>query len=249
MYDEKRNMMGKRPGKGHAVLISLFVVIDLIIIFGALAVFGCSTYVTYVTKDAIAASLDSHDDIFLSDEIAQYRSIDPDCIMVLGASVNADGTPSAMLRDRLDVGIALYRAGAAPKLLLSGDNGQVEYNEVEVMLQYAKANGVPEEDVFLDHAGFSTYDSVYRAKAIFQVDSMIVVTQRYHLYRALYGCRAMDIEALGAAADQDKYMGRELRELREVLARTKDMVKWMIKPEPTFLGEPISITGDGRVTH
>ena len=183
------------------------------------------------------------------EQLQQVRDFGPECILVLGASVLSDGTPSDMLRDRLDVGIALYRAGAAPKLLLSGDNGQVEYNEVAAMLEYALAAGVPEEDVFLDHAGFSTYESVYRAKAVFRVDRMLVVTQRYHLYRALHGCRAMGIEALGAGADQQKYAGREMRELREVLARDKDLVKWGIRPDPTFLGDPIAITGDGTGTH
>ena len=153
-----------------------------------------------------------------------------------------------MLKDRLDAGIALYKAKVAPKLLLTGDNGQVDYNEVEVMLQYAVANDVPSEDIFLDHAGFSTYESVYRAKAIFEVKSMVVVTQRYHLFRALYGCRAMGIRALGAGADQESYRGKEMREAREVLARDKDLLKWIVKPKPTFLGDKIPITGDGIQT-
>ena len=132
-------------------------------------------------------------------------------------------------------------------LLFSGDNGQVVYNEVNAMKKYAVNEGVPEEDIFLDHAGFSTYESVYRAKAIFDVDSMVVVTQRYHLYRALYGCRRMGIAAKGAAA-KDTNKGQELREAREIMARDKDFVKWIFKPQPTFMGETIPISGNGIST-
>ena len=168
--------------------------------------------------------------------------------MVLGASINPDGTPSPMLADRLDTGIALYERGVAPRLLLTGDDGQMEYNEVQAMKNYVIAAGVPEEDVFLDHAGFSTYDSVYRASYVFEVESMVVVTQEYHLYRTLHGCEKMGIDAVGVAADQNVYAGQEMREAREILARLKDFVKWMIKPEATFLGEAIPINGNGLVT-
>ena len=170
-----------------------------------------------------------------------------DCIIVLGCQVWGD-RPSHLLSDRLDVGIALYHAGVAPKILMSGDHGQTDYDEVNAMREYAMAHGVPSEDIFMDHAGFSTYESVYRAKAIFEVKSMVVVTQRYHLFRALYGCRAMGIRALGAGADQESYRGKEMREAREVLARDKDLLKWIVKPKPTFLGDTIPITGDGIQT-
>ena len=257
MYNLNSNMMGEqdpdqtrvRPDRRRFAIRVYAALAVLIIVAACLVILGCSAFVTRSTEGEIVGALNSHDDIFTSEEVEAFRKIDPECILVLGASVLPDGSPSDMLRDRLDVGIALYRAGAAPKLLLSGDNGQEEYNEVEAMLEYTLAAGVPEEDIFLDHAGFSTYESVYRAKAIFQVDSALVVTQRYHLYRSLYGCRAMGIEALGAGADQQTYVGRELREFREVLARDKDIVKWMIKPDPTFLGDQIPIIGDGTVTH
>jgi len=241
MYSQNSKMMGKH-GK-RAVLI----IVILVLVLG-IAGFAGNLYVTEQTEDEIVGALDSHDDIFLREEVDAFKEIKPDCIMVLGASVHSDGTPSPMLKDRLDAGIALYKAKVAPKLLLTGDNGQVDYNEVEVMLQYAVANDVPSEDIFLDHAGFSTYESVYRAKAIFEVKSMVVVTQRYHLFRALYGCRAMGIRALGAGADQESYRGKEMREAREVLARDKDLLKWIVKPKPTFLGDTIPITGDGIQT-
>lgn len=212
------------------------------------AVLGISSWVAYETKPEIAATFATQDHQLTAEEEKALKKLDADCILVLGAGVYSDGTPTPMLRDRLDTGIALYKAGVAPKLLLSGDNGQVEYNEVDAMLKYASDKGIPKEDIFLDHAGFSTYESVYRAKYIFEVERAVVVTQTYHLFRALYGCRRMGIEALGAAADQQDYAGRSARELREVLARDKDWAKWIVKPDPTFLGEQIPIGGDGTET-
>lgn len=212
------------------------------------AVLGVSAVTALQMKKDIAGSLSHRADTFTQEELREFRSIQPQCILVLGAAVYADGTPCPMLKDRLDTGIALYKAKAAPKLLFSGDNGQVEYNEVEAMLSYAVDRGIPKKDIFLDHAGFSTYESVFRAKEVFQVNRMIVVTQTYHLFRALYGCGRMDIEALGAGSDQEAYAGKESRELREVLARDKDVVKWMFQPNPKYLGDPIPINGDGRQT-
>lgn len=166
----------------------------------------------------------------------------PDCILVLGAAVRPDGTPSAILRNRLDVAAALYESGASDKLLLSGDNGQMEYNEVKVMKNYLMNRGIPEDVICLDHAGFSTYESIYRAKAIFCVDSAIVVTQKYHLYRALYGCKRMGIDAVGrVAADMGGDAGDVKRESRELLARVKDFFMWIVKPNPKYLGEQIPI--------
>lgn len=221
------------------------------------AVFGISAWVAFVAEPQITAQFTSAGSSLSAEEAggdlsaeeaASLKALDPQCIIVLGAGVYSDGTPSPMLRDRLDTGIALYKAGTAPKLLLTGDNGQVEYNEVDVMLNYALDKGVPKEDIFLDHAGFSTYDSVYRANYIFGVEKAVVVTQTYHLFRALYGCNRMGIEALGVGADQDSYVGSRARELREVLARDKDWAKWILKPEPTYLGDEIPIEGNGTVT-
>lgn len=205
-------------------------------------------YVVKSTDNKIAATYDGTTTSVSEEAILDMEEIEPKCIMVLGASVNPDGTPSSMLKDRLETGIALYFAGVAPKLLLTGDNGQMEYNEVLVMRNYAVSAGVPEEDIFLDHAGFSTYDSVYRASYVFDVNSMVVVTQKYHLYRALYGCKRMDIAAVGVASDQHEYSGQEAREGREILARVKDFGMWIAKPEATFLGETIPISGSGIVT-
>ena len=196
-----------------------------------------NTYVKHVAADKMI-------DI---KEAAEWGSAD--CILVLGCQVRSDGTPSLMLSDRLDLGIELYNIGAAPKLLMSGDHGQVEYNEVSAMKQYATDTGIASEDIFMDHAGFSTYESIYRAKEIFGVEKIIIVSQEYHLYRALYIADNLGLEAYGVAAEGQNYAGQSMRDFREVLARAKDFATVVIKPEPTYLGETISIEGNGDVTN
>jgi vancomycin permeability regulator SanA len=176
------------------------------------------------------------------------EALDADCILVLGCLVRSDGSPSDMLSDRLEIGVELYEAGVAPKLLMSGDHGKVEYNEVGAMKKYATDNGVPSADVFMDHAGFSTYESMYRAKEIFGADKIIIVSQSYHLYRAIYIARSLGIEAYGVASDQHSYRGQIVRDAREAAARAKDLVYTFLRPLPTYLGDSISLLGDGNVT-
>ncbi|MBQ5972651.1 MAG: YdcF family protein [Oscillospiraceae bacterium] len=178
----------------------------------------------------------------------EAASFDADCVLVLGCGVLADGSPSAMLADRLDEGIALYELGAGKKLLMSGDHGRKYYNEVAAMQKRAEDAGVPPEDVFLDHAGFSTYDSLYRASAVFGVKKCVIVTQRYHLYRALYAARAMGIEAVGVASDPRAYRGALYFGARECAARVKDFGMCLFHLDPVMLGEPIPISGSGLVT-
>ena len=174
---------------------------------------------------------------------------DADCILVLGCRVYEDGTPSHMLEDRLQQSVELFELGAAPKLLMSGDHGQQEYDEVNTMKRYAVEHGVASSAVFMDHAGFSTYESLYRAKEVFGVEKVIIVTQRYHLYRALYIARQLGLEAYGVASDPRSYAGQIVREVREILARNKDFLNTIFWPEPTYLGEQIPITGDGDITN
>lgn len=219
----------------------------IFIILAAILVLGLSAYVTQSVKDDIAG-VDSGSSISMA-EAEECKSIDPQCILVLGCAVWADNEPSPMLRDRLDAAIALYKAGVAPKILLSGDNSIAEYSEPDCMLKYTLAQGVPPEDIFLDYAGFSTYESVYRSHAVFMADRLIVVTQKYHLFRALKACEALSIKAKGVASNQQKYAGRYYREAREVLARNKDFFKGIIKAKPTYLGDEIPVDGDGTVTH
>lgn len=170
-----------------------------------------------------------------------------DCILILGAGVR-NGKPTPMLRDRLLTGIELYEKGAAKKIIMSGDHGSSDYDEVNTMRLFAVERGIPEEDIFMDHAGFSTYDSVYRAKKVFEANNIIIVSQKYHLYRALYISEKLGVKACGVSANLNKYGGQLKREIREILARDKDFFKCVTKPEPAFLGDKIPVSGDGRAT-
>lgn len=173
-----------------------------------------------------------------------------DTVLIMGAYVFPDGTLSTMLKDRVMVGYQLYQNGKAPKLIVSGDHGHKDYDEVNTMKDFIKSKGVAGEDIFMDHAGFSTYESLYRARDIFQVKKVIIVTQRYHLLRALFIARELGLEAYGVACDNHDY-GQVMAayEVREMAARNKDF--WLakvIKPEPTFLGDVIPVFGDGGAT-
>ncbi len=204
----------------------------------------------YVVKSGekdIVATVDSSDISLDKNSIRTLQDLNPDCILVLGAAVRGD-TPSKMLQDRLDVAVALYKEKVADKLLLSGDNGQINYNEVVVMQKYVLEAGVPAEDIFLDYAGFSTYESMYRARDVFLVESAVVVTQKYHLYRALQIGRALGLTVRGVASDQEEYAGQDYRDLREVAARIKDVFQTILQPKPTYLGPEIPIDGNGEVT-
>jgi SanA protein len=168
----------------------------------------------------------------------------------LGALVFRSGNLSDVLADRVDTGIDLYRAKKVDKILLTGDHGRVGYDEVNAMRRYALKQGIPPEDIFMDHAGFSTYESMFRARDVFKVKSAIVVTQRFHLARSVYTARALGIRATGIEADRHIYRNAIFNELREVMARTKAFIEVNIThPKPKFLGPQIPITGDGRLTN
>lgn len=185
--------------------------------------------------------------IISADQASELSGVD--CIIVLGCLVKADGTPSDMLADRISVGVTLYQNSVSPKLLMSGDHGQKEYDEVNTMKACAIEAGVPSEDVFMDHAGFSTYESIYRAKEIFGAEKIVIVTQEYHLYRAIYIAKSLGLEAYGVSADLRSYAGQTKRDVREVLARIKDVGYAAFQPLPTYLGDPISLSGSGDVTN
>ncbi len=171
-----------------------------------------------------------------------------DCVLVLGCGVWGE-KPSHMLEDRLMVGIELCKKGASEKLLMSGDHGRDEYDEVNVMKKFATDRGLASEDVFMDHAGFSTYESMYRARDIFKAKKVLIVTQEYHLYRAIYVARKLGLDAHGVTSDLRDYGGQDFRDIREILARTKDFVYTIVQPEPTYLGEAIPVWGDGNATN
>lgn len=172
---------------------------------------------------------------------------DYDCILVLGCSVHSDGTPSKVLQKRLDLAIELYKKNGG-KILMSGDHKTDYYNEVYVMKNYAISRGVKSEDIFLDHAGYSTYDSIYRAKYVFDVKKMVIVTQEYHIYRALYIAERFGINAYGVGA-KDVQSQVLHNNVREIFARDKDFVTCILKPEAEVSGDKISLSGDGDDTN
>ena len=227
----------KKIEKTKKILLIGVVAVMILGILGLALLLGITSWVTSSVKDYI-----------LTEEQAAQLT-DMDCILVLGCKVGTDGTLSHMLEDRLRQGVALYDLGAAPKLLMSGDHGTPEYDEVDAMKRYAVDAGIASQDVFMDHAGFSTYESVYRAKEVFEVQRVIIVTQEYHLYRALMVAREMGLEAYGVAVNYRTYVGQTSRDIREILARVKDFGMTIFWPEPTYLGEVIPISGNGELTH
>lgn len=172
-----------------------------------------------------------------------------DAIMVLGALVYQNGTPSPVLEDRLLYALELYQAGKAEKIIVSGDHGQTNYDEVNVMKAYLMEKGVPRTDIFMDHAGFDTFDSMVRAKQIFQVKSLLVSTQEFHMSRALYIARRIGIDAYGyPSPDKDIYSMQKLN-FRENLASIKAVLDTdILRREPKFGGEAIPIWKDGALT-
>lgn len=219
--------------KKRKILLSVFVSIAVLLV---LLLFGINAFVRISSSKRI---IDINDAGKLSEV---------DCIIVLGCGVQGD-TPSNMLEDRLLKGIEAYDIGASDKLLMSGDHGNKNYDEVNVMKSFAVKRGVNSSDIFMDHAGFSTYDSLYRALKIFECKKVIIVTQKYHLYRALYIAEKLGLDAYGINSDQRSYKKYIYRETREILARDKDFFKCILMPESVFLGDKIPISGDGNATN
>lgn len=164
--------------------------------------------------------------------------------LVLGARVYSNGRLSGMLRDRVETAVALYKADKVQKLLMSGDNSSLDYNEPDAMTAHAIALGVPAEDIQPDYAGRRTYDSCYRAKAIFAVESLVIVTQAFHLPRALFLCNQLGIPSVGVAADQAVYDPRSLAwsETREVPATFFALLDILRRAPPAVLGDPIPLS-------
>ena len=227
IYMEERDKM-----KYMIVKIIIIIIILLIIL-----VFGINFYVKSSTKKQI-----------IDNESELSNLSDVDCILILGAGVR-NNAPSPMLEDRLLKGIELYNKNISNKIIMSGDHGREEYDEVNIMKDFAIDKGVKSEDIFMDHAGFSTYESIYRAKEIFEAKKIIIVTQSYHLYRALYIANSLGIEAYGVSADLRTYTNQLSREIREIVARDKDFIKCIYKPKPTYLGNTIPVSGNGDITN
>ena len=221
--------------KKKTIIKILLVLVVLGVIVG-IGVIAANAHIKSVTKDYTISE----------SELKDLEDID--CILVLGCGVWDDGTPTDMLADRIKVGIRAYESGVSDRLLMSGDHSRKDYDEVNTMKAIAVESGIPADNVFCDHAGFSTYESMYRASDIFGADKIVIVTQSYHLPRAIYDAQKLGIEAYGISADERTYMGQMYRDARELLARAKDFVWCIVQPEPTFRGEKIPITASGRLT-
>ena len=219
--------------KTKKILIALLVVVLLV----GLCVLGINLYVKSSVSDRIVT-------------VEKAKDLNADCIIVLGAGLRPDGNPTWMLEDRIKVGDELYKNHAAPKIIMSGDHGRESYDEVNAMKKYAKSEGVPSKDIFMDHAGFETYDTMYRARDVFGAKKVIIVTQNYHLYRAMYAAKKLGLDAYGVSATKRKYDNKQwIRDMREWLARVKIFGKCITKPKPKFLGKKIDLSGSGDVTN
>jgi len=216
------------------IMIAIIVILCITLI-GMVGIMIINAYVKNLAKDKIKEN---------TNEIQ-----DADAIVILGCQVKEDGSLSLMLKDRLDKGIELYKNGVAPKIIVSGDHTRENYDEVNAMKNYLIENQIPSTDIFMDHAGIATYDTMYRAKNIFGVDKCIVVTQEYHLYRSIYIGEKLGMETYGFAAKKVNYVGQTGRDIREILARNKDFVKCIFKPKSKYLGETIPVSGNGDITN
>jgi SanA protein len=213
----------------------------LIIIFFILLILGISSLI--LINSAVQRS--SKDFISHSKETLPSKYT---CI-VLGAFVGNDGTPSTVLADRLNAALELYMNGKVKCFLLTGDHGHKNYDEVNNMKAYLQEKGVPLKDIFLDHAGFGTYNSMVRAKQIFLVNEAIIVTQEFHLNRAIYIARKKGIDAYDYTAAMSNNRALGYLKFRESIARLKAFWEVSINKSPRFLGTKIPITGDSRLSY
>jgi len=170
--------------------------------------------------------------------------------IVPGARVYADGSPSPILEDRLEAARALFAAGRVGRILVSGDHGRTEYDEVNAMHRWLVAQGVPSSAIFLDHAGFRTLDTMSRAALVFRVRDAVVCTQRFHMARALFLADAAGIDAVGLIADRAIYPGRRADAARELFARSRAVVdRYVLRTRPRFVGPAIPIDGPAAASH
>lgn len=223
----KPNAKRKHRSKHSVLKTLLIVVLSIILAFLALTI-GISGFTISSTRNNVHT-------------IAQVeeQGIHADVIVVLGASVFANGTPSDILADRLEVAADLYKAGAAPTIIVSGDNRESHYNESDAMKDYCVELGIPSDAVYIDHAGYDTYASIYRAHYEYGANSVMVVTQAYHLYRALAIAQGLGMQATGVAADKGDYDNQMMYSIREAIARDKDFFQTLLKLPPEDANQPI----------
>ena len=220
-----------------SIIKRILLVLAVLALVVSLCVLGVNIFVKSSVSDRIVT-------------VEKAKDLNADCIIVLGAGLRPDGNPTWMLEDRIKVGDELYKNHAAPKIIMSGDHGRESYDEVNAMKKYAKNEGVPSKDIFMDHAGFETYDTMYRARDVFGAKKVIIVTQKYHLYRAMYAAKKLGLDAYGVSATKRKYDNKQwIRDMREWLARVKIFGKCITKPKPKYLGKKIDLKGSGDVTN
>lgn len=220
-----------------SIIKKILLVLVGIVLVVSLCVLGVNIFVKSSVSDKIVT-------------VEKAKDLNADCIIVLGAGLRPDGNPTWMLEDRIKVGDELYKNHAAPKIIMSGDHGRESYDEVNAMKKYAMSEGVPSKDIFMDHAGFETYDTMYRARDVFGAKKVIIVTQKYHLYRAMYAAKKLGLDAYGVSATKRKYDNKQwIRDIREWLARVKIFGKCITKPKPKYLGKKIDLKGSGDVTN
>jgi SanA protein len=197
-----------------------------------------------VVCGAMLAYIASHTRGYIYKDVAAVPNAE--VAMVLGASVTSGGALSPILQERADEAIVLYRAHKVSKILVTGDNATLSHDEVDPVGKYLVAAGIPKEDIFLDHAGFDTYSSMYRAKDVFEVHTMIIVSQPFHLPRAVFIARALGLTAYGMDAGQGELF--LYNDIREMPASVKAVYDLLLSRVPKFLGEHYPITGDGSAT-
>lgn len=167
--------------------------------------------------------------------------------IIFGAGINGD-QPSRYLKDRLDAGISLYKNHKVDKILLSGDNGRDEYDELSVMKLYCQKNGIDTAKIYIDYAGFDSYSTMYRAKYIFNVDTVILVSQKYHLNRCVYLGDKLGIKSFGYSADRGAYPGYKYYAYREKLSVAKAVLDVMRNRKPKYLGKQVDVNGKSNYT-
>ena len=201
----------------------------VLVVLGCLGLYG---YIFYTTSSYIFTSVSA----LPTTQVA----------LVLGASVTASGQLSPILQARADQALALYNAGKVSKILVTGDNATLTHDEVDPVGKYLVAAGIPKEAIFLDHAGFDTYSSMYRARDVFGVTDLIIVSQDFHLPRAVFIARSLGLQAYASPVPENKWYFYNW--VREVPASTKATYDILFARIPKYLGQQYPVSGDGEAT-
>lgn len=241
--------MYRNKKKRNKITLSISAII-LILIFSITII---SLHVKTLEAPNIIGSYKANETSLSKEEIKRARDFGAEAVIVPGAAILSDKTPSPILKARLDSAYDLYSKGVAPKILLTGDDTGDYYDEISSMLIYMTEKGVPGEDIFCDHQGTNTFKSMVRAKQVFGIERAIVVTQSFHLPRAIYIGQKVNMKTRGISSDQvgPKEIRKENARLmiREIMARNKDFILLKFKKVPKYEGETVNISGDGTSTH